>query len=170
MRFAKFSGPVLALLILVFSFSTLPTSAHAATATWSTPVGLWAPIDGATGKPLGLIAIYRAHGLYYGRIEPVTAHPDRTARCTECTGNRHNQPMIGLVLMRHLHYHNGRYVDGDILDPHTGRVYGCELRLIDGGRKLVMRGYLGIPLLGRSQVWQRMQGTPGGHIQPVSDS
>ena len=157
--------------LLLAALAILPAPASAAVPGWSTPAGLWAPIDRATGKPLGLIAIFEDHGLYYGRIEPATPHDARsTDRCTECTGRRHNAPMNGLLLMRHLRYQNGHYVGGDILDPRNGHVFGCELRLIDGGRKLVMRGYLGIPLFGHSQVWQRMQGTPGQHVWPVSDS
>ncbi len=170
MRLVKFPGPMRVLLLAALSLCALPASAHAAASTWNTPVGLWSPIDSATGKPVGLIAIYEDHGLYYGRIEPFSPRDNRAARCTECTGSRHDQPMIGLVLMRHLRYHNGRYVGGDILDPRNGHVFDCELRLIDGGRKLVVRGYLGIPLLGRSLTWQRMQGTPGVRIWPVSDS
>ncbi len=145
-----------------------PVTAGATPRTWSTPVGLWSPLDGS-GKPLGLIAIYEDHGLYYGRIEPSSPTDDRSARCTRCTGSRHDQPIIGLVLMRHLRFENGAYIDGDILDPDTGRIWGCELRLIDGGRRLLMRGYLGIPLFGRSQVWQRMQGRPGIQVWPVPD-
>ncbi len=167
MRSLKIWAPWPALLLAVLSFFPLPASARATAQAWSSPVGLWAPIDRATGKPLGLISIYETHGLYYGRIEPVSAHDSRTARCTACTGRRHDQPMIGLVLMRHLRYQNGRYIGGDILDPRNGHVFGCELRLIDGGRKLVMRGYLGIPLFGHSEVWQRMQGTPGVHVWPA---
>lgn len=162
-------GPLPALLLAALAILLLP--AAAAAANWNTPVGLWSPIDSATGKPLGLIAIFEDHGLYYGRIEPASAPDARsTERCTECTGSRHNQPMNGLLLIRHLRYQNGRYVGGDILDPRNGHLFGCELRLIDGGRKLLMRGYLGIPLLGHSQVWQRMQGTPGQSVSAVSDS
>ncbi|HVS77948.1 MAG TPA: DUF2147 domain-containing protein, partial [Steroidobacteraceae bacterium] len=80
--------------------------------------------------------------------------------CTRCSGARHDQPIIGLVIMRHLKPQNGEYVGGDILDPNTGRVYGCSLRLTDGGHHLIMRGYLGISLLGRSQTWQRVDGSP----------
>ncbi|MHB1541170.1 MAG: DUF2147 domain-containing protein [Steroidobacteraceae bacterium] len=157
-------GPVAAL-CAALALLTLPRAAHAGTQRWSTPVGLWAPIDKATGKPLGLISIFEHHGLYYGRIEPTSAHDHSAARCTRCTGSRHDQPIIGLILMRHLHYKDGHYVGGDIVDPNTGRVYDCELRLIDGGRKLVMRGYIGIPLFGLSQVWHRVEDTPGGPLR-----
>jgi uncharacterized protein (DUF2147 family) len=50
------------------------------------------------------------------------------------------------------------YAGGDILDPDSGRIYGCKFRLIDGGRKLIMRGYIGLSLFGRSQTWQRFLG------------
>ena len=154
----------LAFLPLLLALPLVPASA--AVTGWSTPVGLWSPLD-RSGKPVGLVSIYEKNGLYYGRIEPLSPADNRAARCTHCTGNRKNQLIDGLVLMRHLRYRDGKYVGGNILDPRTGRVYDCELRLIDGGRKLVMRGYLGIPLLGLSEVWQRMQGKPGVKVWPV---
>ena len=143
--------------LLGLSASALP--AAAADARLASPVGLWEPLDSA-GKPLGLIRIYEASGLYYGRIEPSSPQDDRNARCTRCTDDRHNQPIIGLVLLRHLRPGNGAYVGGDILDPDTGRIYGCMLRLTNGGRDLIMRGFLGISLLGRSQTWRRVEERP----------
>ena len=139
--------------------ATLPVRAaltvRAADPRLASPVGLWEPLD-SSGKPLGLISIFEVNGLYYGRIEPSSPTDDRTALCTRCKDERHNQPVIGLVLMRHLRPENGAYVGGDILDPDTGRIYGCTLRLTDGGRQLIMRGFLGISLLGRSQTWRRV--------------
>jgi uncharacterized protein (DUF2147 family) len=133
--------------------------AGAAPARLASPVGLWQPLD-SSGKPEGLIRIFEVDGLYYGRIEPSSPSDDRNARCTRCTGRRHDQPIIGLVIMRHLKPQNGEYVGGDILDPNTGRVYGCSLRLTDGGRQLIMRGFLGISLFGRSQTWRRVGERP----------
>lgn len=120
------------------------------------PVGLWQALDNS-GKPEGLIRMFEVNGLYYGRIEPSSPTDDRKARCTRCTDDRHNQPIIGLVIIRHLRPQNGKYVGGEILDPHTGRIYGCTLQLTDGGHELLMRGYLGISLLGRSQTWRRIE-------------
>lgn len=136
-----------------------PAPAAATRAPLASPVGLWEPLD-SSGRPLGLIRIFEVGGLYYGRIEPSSPTDDRNARCTRCTGERHDQPIIGLVLMRHLKPQNGEYVGGDILDPDTGRIYGCSLRLTDGGHQLIMRGYLGISLLGHSQTWQRVENHP----------
>lgn len=143
----------------VFCASIPPAGAGSGNSRLDSPVGLWQPLD-SSGKPLGLIRIFEVKGLYYGRIEPSSPSDDRNARCTRCTGERHGQPIIGLVLMRHLRAQAGEYVDGDILDPDTGRIYDCTLRLTDGGRQLIMRGFLGISLLGRSQTWQRVDGHP----------
>jgi uncharacterized protein (DUF2147 family) len=147
----------LVVLLLVWSASALP--AAAADARLASPAGLWEPLDSA-GKPLGLIRIFAVGGLYYGRIEPSSPSDDRSALCTRCTDDRHNLPIIGLVLLRHLRMERGRYIGGDILDPDTGRIYGCTLRLTDGGRQLIMRGFIGFSLLGQSQTWRRVTGRP----------
>ncbi len=44
---------------------------------------------------------------------------------------------------------------GHILDPNSGNEYRCKMYLEDGSRKLVVRGYRGVSLLGRSQTWIR---------------
>ena len=44
---------------------------------------------------------------------------------------------------------------GDILDPESGSVYRCKMHLEQDGSRLVLRGYIGFSLLGRSQTWQR---------------
>jgi uncharacterized protein (DUF2147 family) len=119
------------------------------------PVGLWEAFD-STGRSEGLIRIFEIKGLYYGRIEPSSPTDDRNARCTRCTDYRHDQPIIGLVLLRHLRPENGEYVGGDILDPDTGHIWSCTMRLTDGGRQLIMRGFVGFSLLGRSQTWKRV--------------
>lgn len=151
-------APVAAFLLLALA-PVLPVHAVVPTQTaarqLASPVGLWEPLD-SSGKSLGLIRIFELNGLYYGRIEPSSPMDDRNARCTRCKDERYNQPIIGLVLMRHLRLENGEYVGGDILDPDTGRIYGCKLRLTDGGRHLIMRGFLGFSLLGQSQTWRRV--------------
>jgi uncharacterized protein (DUF2147 family) len=141
-------------LLLPLAFAALmPLAAGAADL--SSPVGLWAPTDGS-GKALGLIRIFEQNGAFYGRIEPSSPADDFSARCTRCTGDRKDQPVIGLVIMRHLKLKDGEYVGGDILDPDTGGVYRCKFHLADGGRTLRMRGYLGVSLLGETQTWVRV--------------
>jgi hypothetical protein len=120
-----------------------------------TPEGFWQPLD-SDGKSLGLIRIYEDHGAYFGRIEPSSPSDGRSSLCVRCTDDRKNQPIIGLLLIRNMRAQGEDYGGGDILDPDTGRIYGCKFRLIEGGRKMIMRGYFGISLLGRSQTWRRV--------------
>jgi uncharacterized protein (DUF2147 family) len=49
------------------------------------------------------------------------------------------------------------YAGGEILDPNNGKVYKSKMHLTDGGKKLSVRGYIGVPMLGRSQVWVRQE-------------
>ena len=75
-----------------------------------------------------------------------------------CTDDRKNQPIIGLMIIRNVRLENGEYGGGDILDPDTGSVYRCKLHVEDGGAKLLVRGFIGISLLGRTQTWERQGG------------
>lgn len=146
-------------LVLLLVLTAILPSLSAATLDLSSPVGLWAPIDG-DGRPLGRIRIFEQDGAFYGRIEPSSPSDDYSARCTRCSGERKDQPIIGLVIMRHLRLKGGEYVGGDILNPRTGGIYRCKFHLMDGGRKLRMRGYLGISLLGHSLTWVRIDQRP----------
>ncbi|HEY3731710.1 MAG TPA: DUF2147 domain-containing protein [Steroidobacteraceae bacterium] len=123
----------------------------------TSPAGWWQPIDQKTGKPLGLIRIYEQNGLFFGQVEPASPDDDRSRRCTRCTDERRDQPIIGLVLIRNMRLQGDEYQGGDILDPDTGRVYRCKFRLTDGGRQLIMRGFFGVSLFGRSQIWRRAE-------------
>ena len=46
---------------------------------------------------------------------------------------------------------------GHITDPRSGDHFGVEIRL-DSHGALALRGFLGIPLLGRTQTWTRYTG------------
>ena len=75
--------------------------------------------------------------------------------CEQCEGALRNQPIIGMTILRGLRRTAGGYQGGTILDPDEGRTYRCTIRLLDGGRRLEVLGYLGLPLLGRTQIWVR---------------
>ena len=123
------------------------------------PVGLWQSVDDVSGKPKALIRISEQNGLLQGRIEKLyrAAGQDPDPRCARCEGARHNQPVIGMVFMSGLKKHGDEYAGGEILDPDNGKVYRSRIALRDGGKKLSVRGYIGVPLLGRSQVWLRQE-------------
>ena len=125
----------------------------------ATPAGLWKTIDDKTKAEKSLVRITDAGGVYTGKVEKILSDkPD--AKCTECTDARKGQPVQGMVILRDIKQDasdKGLWVGGDILDPNDGKIYKVQLKPVDGGKKLDVRGYIGTPLLGRTQTWIRVE-------------
>ena len=119
------------------------------------PVGLWRTVDDATGQDTGVVRLFESNGALYGTIEKIFDPVKAAYTCVKCGDDRKNKPLIGLDFMRGLKRNGDVWDGGTILDPNTGSIYRSSARLTDGGKKLVVRGYLGISLLGRSQTWVR---------------
>lgn len=121
------------------------------------PVGLWQNIDDETGKPKALIRITESNGVLQGQIEKLFRAPseDQNPKCDKCTDARKDKPVVGMVILTGLKKDGSEYSGGEILDPNNGKVYKSKLELTDGGKKLKMRGYIGMPMLGRTQTWVR---------------
>jgi uncharacterized protein (DUF2147 family) len=121
------------------------------------PVGLWKTIDDNTGKPGGLIRITMVNGQYQGKIEKIFTDPgeDPNPRCQKCDGARRDQTVLGMTFLWGLTKQGEEYDGGEILDPKNGKIYRAKMKLEEGGKKLNVRGYIGLSLLGRSQTWFR---------------
>jgi uncharacterized protein (DUF2147 family) len=120
----------------------------------ASPVGLWRTIDDATQQPKALVRIVEQGGVLAGRIEKLLAYkPD--VLCEQCTDERRGKPVQGMTILSGLKPEGGEWTGGEVLDPVTGKVYRARIKLADAGRKLEMRGYVGVPTLGRTQVWLR---------------
>jgi uncharacterized protein (DUF2147 family) len=126
-----------------------------------TPAGLWKTIDDNTGREKSLVRIVEQSGVYSGRVEKIldtTAPPD--AVCKDCTDERKDQPVLGMTIIRDVRQSADDktvFEGGDILDPNNGKVYRVRLKPLESGRKLDVRGYIGTPLLGRTQTWIRAE-------------
>ena len=137
---------------VLFCFSALALRAADSA---STPAGRWRTFDDKiAGKAKAIIVLYEEKGLLFGRVETLV-DPDAVKICDKCSDERKGQPVTGMVLVRRMKKDGDEYTGGDILDPKNGSVYRCKMRLIDQGRKLSVRGYLGFSLFGRSQTWIR---------------
>lgn len=123
------------------------------------PVGLWKNIDDVSGKPTALIRITESKGEVRGQIEKLFLGDGENPnpRCDKCQGANKDQPVLGMVFMSGLHKSGDEYSGGEILDPDSGRVYRSKLTLFDGGKKMHVRGYIGVPMFGRSQTWVRQE-------------
>lgn len=140
--------------VLIAFALLLATAAYAAN---DTPVGTWTQVDDATGKPKSIIEITeQPDGTLQGVVKQVLFSEQGTHPiCNKCEGERHNQPVEGMVIMWGVKQDGDAWGDGHILDPHNGKTYKVKLSLADNGQKLDVRGYIGMPLLGRTQTWIR---------------
>jgi uncharacterized protein (DUF2147 family) len=127
----------------------------------ATPAGVWKTVDDNTKKEKSLVRIVEANGVYSGRVEKII-DPDapKDAVCKECSDDRKDKPVLGMTIIRDVKASADDktvFEGGDILDPNNGKVYRVKLKLIDGGAKLDVRGYIGAPILGRTQTWTRVE-------------
>jgi len=123
------------------------------------PVGLWKTIDDASGKPTALIRITEQQGELQGKIEKLFRAPneEQNPKCVQCTDARKDQPIVGMTIVSGLKKTGDEYTGGEILDPKNGKVYKSKLTVREGGKKVEVRGFIGMPMFGRSQVWLRQE-------------
>lgn len=132
--------------------------AQSARAGEPSPVGYWTVFDDDTGKPDAVIEIQSGSDALVGWIDKILDPPKdgKPARCTACEGELKNAPVIGLKIIQGMKPDDDAW-RGHIMDPESGKVYDATMSLADKGQKLEVRGYLGIPLFGRSQTWERAE-------------
>lgn len=127
----------------------------------ATPVGLWKTVDDKTKVEKSLVRITEVNGALSGRIEKLldpASKPD--AVCDECSGELKGKPIVGLTIIggaRLNPEHEGQWDGGTILDPNNGKTYKLRLRPSADNKTLEVRGYIGTPMIGRSQAWQRVE-------------
>ena len=123
-----------------------------------TAVGLWEQVDENSGKAESWFKIVERNGVYVGNIVKMFPKPgdDENWVCDRCEGDERGKPVLGLALIKNMQRNGLSYENGTIMDPRDGKVYRALMRLSPDGQKLEVRGYLGISLFGRSQVWNRL--------------
>jgi uncharacterized protein (DUF2147 family) len=138
-------------------FVLLSAVAGFAWADVNSPTGLWKTIDDKTGKERSLVRITETNGVFEGRVEKIYDQPgdDPQHLCKECEGERKDKPIIGMTILWGLKKDGEQYAGGEILDPKNGSIYRAKMKLLDGGKKLEVRGFIGVSLFGRSQTWLR---------------
>jgi len=121
-------------------------------------VGFWQQVDN-NGHVGAWFYFTEVDGLYQGRLVKMFKQPgDQTlvTICSKCEGKQKDAPMLGLTIIKDMRRDGKKYDSGTILDPRDGRVYHAQMEISPDGQKLSVRGYLGIPLLGQTQVWTRL--------------
>lgn len=101
----------------------------------------------------GKISIYKQGDKYYGKISwgktpgrKDTNNPDAKLK---------NRDLIGLVILQDFKYTGSAWENGKIYDPNSGKTYDCILKVKDNNKVLDIRGYVGVPMFGRTATWTR---------------
>lgn len=126
----------------------------------NSPVGIWKTIDDKTKAERAIVEIFERDGKIFGRIQKTFPKPEDKPNCEKCPGAEKDKPIVGLEILKNVKKDSDDPKDlnwsgGTILDPNNGENYKVKLELLDDGKKLKVRGYIGFSLLGRTQYWHR---------------
>lgn len=146
------AGSVKPVLTSLAALTTLVVSAAQAS-----PAGLWKTIDDETGEARSLVRVTVNDGVLSGSVEKILNPEKADAVCEACEGELKDQPIVGMTIIWNMRFDEDQFEGGAILDPNNGKTYKAIIWLDQDGQKLNVRGYIGLPLLGRSQVWLRAE-------------
>ena len=124
----------------------------------NSPIGKWRTIDDKTGKQKSVVEIYEEHGELKGKILkliPTEGEDISTKKCNQCPREFKDQPILGMVFLWGLKQEGNEYKNGSVLDPKNGRIYKAKIALEKNGKQLHVRGFIGVALFGRTQIWLR---------------
>jgi uncharacterized protein (DUF2147 family) len=146
-----------ALCIALAVLQTLAFAQPSLAAAQDSPVGDWVTLDDETGEAKSVVRIWEEGGKLNGRIIRLVTDPtkDPNPLCTECEGERKNQPIVGMVILNDFTRDGKEWSGGTVLDPENGQTYRSVIRLAEDMSALDVRGFIGIRLIGRTQRWVR---------------
>ena len=133
------------------------------------PAGLWQAVDSDTKEPTGWFLIQDHNGAFDGIIAKMFLKPgeDPNTVCDQCKDDRKDHTWLGLEIIRGMKPEgDDKYGGGTILDPRDGKIYKATMKVTPDGQTLVVRGYIGIELLGKNQYWTRLPDSAYSALDP----
>lgn len=124
--------------------------------------GKWKTIDDQTGFSRADVLITKnSDNTYSGKIIAIRPLPGKplVSVCVKCKDDLKDAPFVGLRVVSQFKQNPNNpneYLNGRMLDPLSGNVYRGKARLSTNGKRLTLRGYIGVSMLGRNQTWVRI--------------
>ena len=121
------------------------------------PVGRWRAFDPDTNELRSIIEITMVGDTLEGKIVKRFPPPGDPLHgvCGACAGERKDKPIVGMTVLWGLKRDGDGWGGGTIVQPRSGKEYSLQMHTEAGGSKLKVRGYIGAPLLGETQIWTR---------------
>lgn len=97
------------------------------------------------------IEIYKKGGVYFGKT---TWSSTKRKDLKNPNSTLRERDLLGVELFTNFVYKDGKYEDGKIYDPESGKTYDCKMSFT--GKNLKVRGYIGISLFSRTEIFERI--------------
>ena len=100
------------------------------------------------------IEVYEKGGHLYAKVIKLFPHT-KVTHCHNCKDELAGANLLDVLIFYDLGKKGKKWANGKILDPESGKVYGCNVELKSSNR-LKIRGYVGKPLFGKTFYWDRV--------------